>query len=135
MAYPKAQGNGKSTQGAATDKVPDMQLKMLKGVHLPLNERTHGFISDALRDIGQVYSDERHEIEPGDVLHDLVTGNFDEPSGLEWHAASDKFGEKAIVAIPFAITGQQEQKGELRVIAILKKDKTLSIDVRLWGNY
>ncbi len=133
MAYPSARN--KDSQPRQTQAPANSELKPMKGVFLPLTERHHEFITKALHDIGQVYSDERHEHEAADVVADLLTGKFDDPSGLTWQAASDKFGDKVYTNLPFAITGQQEQKGELRVTVPFKKDGTLSLDIRIWGKY
>ena len=133
MTYPAARNKG--TRPVQQTQSANDELKPMKGVFLPLNQRHHEFLTKALHDIGQVYSDERHDHEPADVMADLLTGKFDDPSGLEWRATADKFGDKVYTSIPFAITGQQEQKGELRVTVIFKKDQSLSMDIRPWGKY
>lgn len=106
----------------------------MKGAFLILTEATHSFITDAMHDIGEVYSDERAGVEPEEVLLDLVLGKFDDPSGLQWIPEEDKFGKKAYTSRPYAQVGQPGAAGELRVTLVLKGEEMFT-DIRVWGQY
>lgn len=131
MTYPRARSTGRQPRSMASG-----ELKPMKGAFLILNEATHEFITKALHDVGETYSDERAEQDPEEILFDLIKGSFDDPSGLEWRPAEDDFGSKAYVAMPYALANQPGQAAELRVtVVILKKDGTVNIDIRTWGQY
>jgi hypothetical protein len=102
-------------------------MKPLKGTHLVLNESVLGFLVQALDDIRTRYSDEKHDNSPSEVIKDL------EADG--WTVEKDSFGTKAYTKRPYAISGQQEQKGELRVGVVLTRKDELKIDIRPWGEY
>lgn len=136
MTYPRARtaGTGQARTGNSSNS-----LQPMKGAFLVLNEQVHEFITRALYDIGETYSDERAAEEPEEILLDLVKGTPGESgelSGLEWRPVEDDFGKKAYVSMPYALANQVGQDGELRVtVIILKKDGTMNIDIRTWGKY
>jgi hypothetical protein len=103
-------------------------LKPFKGAHLVCNEGILEFIQKALRDVDEVYSDERHDMTP-----ELVQSELEDMEG--WTTVKDKFGTKVYKARPYAQAGQQEQKAELRVGVVLTGKRELMLDIRVWGMY
>jgi len=108
--------------------VSNKDLKPLKGAHLVCNEDILLFIQGCLQDVEEVYSDEKHDMNP-----ELVTSELEDVEG--WTVVKDKFGTKVYKAGPYAQAGQQEQKAELRVGVVLTGKRELMLDVRVWGTY
>jgi hypothetical protein len=110
---------------------PNLDLKPMKGAHLWVNERIACFIAAAIDEFQEAggYHELDHNIDEhaGEILDELL-----QVEG--WHEVKDKFGRKVFKSMPYAITGQQEQKGELRV-GIVLTSKGLKIDIREWGKY
>jgi hypothetical protein len=102
-------------------------MKPLKGVHLELTESVLGFLLQALDDVRTRYADELHDDNPAKVIENL------EADG--WTVEKDSFGTKVYASRPYGVSGQQEQKGELRVGVVLTKKNELKIDIRPWGEY
>jgi hypothetical protein len=110
---------------------PDMTFKPMKGAHLVLNESILSWLQGRL--------DEVHEIggygEMDDNVEQDVKALLDELLKVaDWYEVKDRFGRKVFASRPYAVSGQQEQRGELRVGVVLTRGE-LMLDIRVWGVY
>lgn len=110
----------------------DQSLKPMKGAHLVCNDAILSFISAALDEIHEVggfniFDDRLDAGESKEILDELLEVE-------DWQELKDRFGRKVYKARPYAVVGQQEAKGELRVGVVVVRD-TLMVDIRVWGSY
>jgi len=110
---------------------PNTALKPMKGAHLVLNESILSWLQGRL--------DEAHEILGYGCMDDKVEEDvkslLDELTQVDgWHELKDRFGRKVFAARAYPISGQQEQRGELRVGVVLTRGE-LMLDIRPWGVY
>jgi len=113
---------------SSSDFVSNKDLKPFKGAHLVCNEDILLFVREALGDVLEHYTDERHDMTP-----ELVQSELEDVEG--WSSVKDKFGTKVYKARQYAQAGQQEQKAELRVGVVLTGKRELMLDIRVWGTY
>jgi hypothetical protein len=93
-----------------------------KGAHLVLNDAVLGFLSTALSDLADQYSDEVHDKDPKAVRNALLEEGV--PT-LIWTGVKDSFGDKVIAEMPY-------KKGALRVTLVLTRQGELRLDIREW---
>jgi hypothetical protein len=101
-------------------------VKPMKGAHLIANEATINFVYEALYAIRSVMDDEATDFDSGHSIKLLATYEG-------WTTEQDKFGTKVYTSMPYPVN--QHDVGELRVGLVLRKDDTLYVDIRPWGEY
>jgi len=102
----------------------DRALKPGKGCHAVLNQGVLDFLEGAVAEIKEVYSDQQHDADAKAILQALQQ----RPG---WHAESDNFGKKAILATTYP-------DGEFRVTVVLvekRGQQELKLDLRPWIEY
>jgi len=102
-------------------------LRPMKGAHLVMNEEVLLFIRESIGDILDNYTDAAHDESPADVIECI------EALPDRWTKVKDDFGTKVYKYMTYAVNGHED--GELRVTVVLKKDNTLSLDIRVWSEY
>jgi hypothetical protein len=100
-----------------------MLLPGKSGAHLVLNQAVLDFVEACLEELSLVYTDDKHDSNPAEVLDALEATSH--PEGVIWEREKDNFGTKVLSRMPY-------KKGELRITLVLTKQNELRLDIREW---
>lgn len=101
-----------------------MDLRPGKGLHSILTQGVLDLLESSLEMISNVYTDERHDAEPGEILAELLATTTDGDE-VAWQEEKDNFGHKVFRMLPY-------KKGAIRVTVVLTKQNELRLDIREW---